>query len=65
MKIDPVPLEKLLRAETLTRQLHTFSRKELEDYTAQLILVTVKLTHHAQSLAKIVHEAELGLKPLG
>ena len=52
MSIPPVPLEKLLRAETLSRSLHTLEREELEQYTARLIDVTTKLTHYVRELTK-------------
>jgi hypothetical protein len=63
MKIDPVPLEKMLRAETVSRSLHTLSRKELEHYTAQLISLTTRLTHYTTSLKRMVAELELGVLP--
>ena len=62
MSIRPVPLEKLLRAETLSRSLHTLGRKELEHYTAQLVQVTTKLTHYVQELTREKAERELGLE---
>jgi hypothetical protein len=65
MKIDPVPLEKLLRAETVSRSLHALSREELEMYTSQLLTLTVKLTHYTNTLKIIVAEMELGLIPEG
>ena len=52
MLMPPVPLEKLLRAETLSRSLHTLEREELELYTARLIDVTTKLTHYVRELTK-------------
>ena len=65
MKIDPVPLEKLLRAETLSRSLQNLPREELEAYTAQLIVLTTKLTHYTTTLRRMVAEMELGLDPEG
>lgn len=65
MKIDPVPLEKLLRAETVSRSLPNLPREELEAYTAQLIVLTTKLTHYTTTLRRIVAEMELGLDPEG
>ncbi len=65
MNLDPVPLEKLLRAETLSRQLDTLSRKELESYTAQLIVLTTKLTHYTSTMKRMLAEIELGLAPEG
>ncbi len=65
MNIDPVPLEKLLRAETLSRQLDTLSREELEAYTAQLIVLTTKLTHYTSTMRRMLAEIELGLAPKG
>ncbi len=65
MNIEPVPLEKLLRAETVSRQLHNLSRKELEEYTAQLIMLTTKLTHYTSTLKIMVAELEMGLYPEG
>jgi len=65
MNIDPVPLEKLLRAETISRSLHSLSREELEYYTSQLLTVTVKLTHQSKAMMQIIHEMELGLAPEG
>ena len=65
MKIDPVPLEKLLRAETLSRSLQSLPREELEAYTAQLIVLTTKLTHYTTTLKRMVAEMELGLDPKG
>ena len=63
MSIPPVPLEKLLRAETLSRSLHTLERKELEDYTAQLITLVTKLTHYVNELNREKAERELGVLP--
>ncbi len=65
MTIPPVPLEKLLRAERLSRSLHTLSRDELEGYTAQLVQVTTKLTHYTTHLKIALAEYELGLEPEG
>ncbi len=65
MIMPPVPLEKLLRAERLSRSLHTLSRDELEDYTAQLVQVTTKLTHYTNQLKLALAEYELGLEPEG
>ncbi len=62
MNIDPVPLEKLLRAETVARTLHTLPREELEAYTAQLLTLTVKLTHYTSTMRTMLAEIELGLK---
>ena len=63
MSIPPVPLEKLLRAETLSRSLHTLEREELEHYTAQLIQVTTKLTHYVKELTREKAERDLGIQP--
>jgi len=65
MNLDPVPLEKLLRAETLSRSLQNLPREELEAYTTQLIVLTTKLTHYTTTLRRIVAEMELGLDPEG
>ena len=65
MKIEPVPLEKMLRAETVSRSLPTLSRKELEHYTAQLIVLTTKLTHYTTTMKRMLAEIELGLTPEG
>ena len=65
MKLDPVPLEKLLRAETVARSLHALSREELEMYASQLLTLTVKLTHYTNTLRIKVAEMELGLAPEG
>ena len=62
MLMPPVPLEKLLRAETLSRSLHTLEREELEQYTARLIDVTTKLTHYVRELTKEQIKHELTLK---
>ena len=62
MSIPPVPLEKTLRAEYLTRLLPTLQREELEAYTAEMIRLTTKLTHYTQVLTRKVVEYELGLK---
>jgi hypothetical protein len=65
MNLDPVPLEKLLRAETLSRQLSTLPREELENYTAQLIVLTTKLTHYTKAMRERLAEIELGIVPEG
>ena len=65
MKIEPVPLEKLLRAETVARSLHNLPREELETYTAQLIILTTKLTHYTSTMKRMLAEIELGLAPEG
>ena len=65
MNLDPVPLEKLLRAETLSRTLHTLPREELEAYTAQLIVLITKLTHYTSTMKHMLAEIELGLAPEG
>ncbi len=65
MKIEPVPLEKLLRAETISRPLQNLSREELEMYTGQLIVLTTKLTHYTNTVRDMVAELELGLEPEG
>ncbi len=65
MTIPPVPLEKLLRAEKLSRSLHTLPREELEDYTAQLVKIVTKLTHYTNHLKIALAEYELGLEPEG
>ena len=62
MSIPPVPLEKLLRAETISRSLHTLEREEIEDYTGQLITLVTKLTHYVNALKKEKAERDLGLK---
>ena len=65
MNIEPVPLEKLLRAETVSRSLHNLSREELEMYTGQLIVLTTKLTHYTSAMKRMLAEIELGLAPEG
>ena len=65
MNLEPVPLEKLLRAETLSRTLHALPREELEAYTAQLIVLTTKLTHYTSTMKRMLAEIELGLAPEG
>jgi len=65
MNIDPVPLEKLLRAETVARALHDLPREELEAYTAKLLTLIVKLTHYTSTMRDMLIEIELGSEPGG
>ncbi len=65
MNIPPVPLEKLLRAESISRSLHNLSREELEHYTKELVTLTVKLTHYTNEMRIMLAEIELGIKPEG
>ena len=62
MDLQPQPLEQELRVEHLKRQLKLLSREDLEDYTAQLMTLTSKLTHQAKQMSIYIAEMELGLQ---
>lgn len=63
MDLQPQPLEQELRVEHLKRQLGLLSREDLEDYTAQLMTLTSKLTHQAKQMSIYIAEIEIGLRP--
>ena len=63
MNLQPQPLEQELRVEHLKRHLNLLSREDLEDYTAQLMTLTSKLTHQARQMSIYIAEIEIGLRP--
>lgn len=65
MNLDPLPLEKELRIESIKRSISELPREELIENLASAIDTLTRMTHQTKQLVAYIDELEEKLDPNG
>lgn len=63
MNLQPLPLEKELRLESVKRQVSEFSREELEEHLVSALDILTRMTHQTKQLLTWIDALESRVSP--
>ena len=59
-ELDPLPLEKEFKAQSVRARLYHLSRKELEEFLAEALAIMVKLVDQTKQMKEYIDRLEQG-----
>lgn len=59
-ELDPLPLEKEFKVQSVRTRLYHLSREELEEFLAESLSILIKLTHQTEQMKEHIDKLEQG-----
>ncbi len=59
-QLDPLPLEKEFKVQSVRARLYHLSREEIEDFLAEALGITVKLADQTKQMKEYIEKLEQG-----
>jgi len=59
-QLDPLPLEKEFKVQSVRARLHHLSREEIEEFLAESLSILIKMSHQTEQMKEYIEKLERG-----